>query len=103
VGFMRGVGATTARVILIGALDIGMWCLGMPAWCFLQEKDIPSIDVMALRVIAQAKGAVALGIGYGQDTSINSNRQRSLYAATDGGMEPMERSKPSPHGPLSTS
>jgi hypothetical protein len=42
---------------------------------------------MVLHAIAQAKGALALGFGYDQDESINSDRQISLRTATDEGTE----------------
>src|SRR5215472_13639662 len=88
--------------MLMGAFDMGMWGLGMAAWCFRMRKTYPALMFTALHAIAQAKGTLALGLGYGKDTSIDSDRDLSTQPLIVVRIQ-REGKKPSPHGPLSTS
>jgi hypothetical protein len=55
-GFMREVGVTTARVLLMGALNTGhLGVLECAVWCFSTRKTYPALMFMALHAIAQAK------------------------------------------------
>jgi len=72
---------------------MGMWGLGMAAWCFRMRKTYPALMFTALHAIAQAKGALALGLGYGKDTSIDSDRDLSTQPLIVVRIQGSERSR----------